>query len=346
MQAELSGYRRASSGAIRIFAVWNLAILLVVLIAVFTILKPDTFLTAFTFQSLLTTRSINALLALAVMIPLAANQFDLSSANILGLSQVLAIGFQVNQGLPWPVAVLLCMVIGALVGLVNGVMVVRFGINSFIATLGSGTFLLGISQGYTGGHQVIGTLPDGFLALSGHFLGTGIPTPVLYVIGLGIVLWIVFDYLPLGRFLYVIGDAPRAAELNAIPTGLYITLAFVASGVISGFAGAVMQAQMQVGQATVGPDLMLPAFTGALLGTTTIQPGRPNVWGTCLAVGVLGVAVAGLSQLGAPFFVEYLFDGAMLILAVGFAVATQKRKERRRSEEAQARAARPAAEKA
>lgn len=346
MQAEASGYRRASAGAIRIFAVWNLAILLLVLIVAFAILKPNTFLTAFTFQSLLTTRSINALLALAVMIPLAANQFDLSSANILGLSQVLAIGFQVNQGLPWPVALVLCLIIGALVGLANGVMVVRFGINSFIATLGSGTFLLGVSQGYTGGHQVIGALPDSFLALSGRLLGTGIPTPILYVLGLGVILWIVFDYLPLGRFLYVIGDAPRAAELNAIPTGKYITLSFVASGVISAFAGVIMQAQMQVGQATVGPDLMLPAFTGALLGTTTIQPGRPNVWGTCLAVGVLGVAVAGLSQLGAPFFVEYLFDGAMLILAVGLAVATQKRKERRRAEEAQARAATPATEKA
>ena len=72
---------------------------------------------------------------------------------------------------------------------------------------------------------------------------------------------------------------------------------------------------------------MLPAFTGALLGATAIRPGRPNVWGTILAVAVLAVAVAGLTQLGAPFFVENLFNGAMLILAVGLAGYTHRRRE-------------------
>ena len=98
---------------------------------------------------------------------------------------------------------------------------------------------------------------------------------------------------------------------------------------LAAFAGIVLQAQLQVGQSTVGQELMLPAFTGALLGATAIRPGRPNVWGTVLAVAVLAVAVAGLTQLGAPFFVETLFNGAMLILAVGLAVATHRRRERR-----------------
>jgi ribose transport system permease protein len=99
--------------------------------------------------------------------------------------------------------------------------------------------------------------------------------------------------------------------------------------VLAAFAGVVLQAQLQVGQSTVGQELMLPAFTGALLGATAIRPGRPNVWGTVLAVAVLAVAVAGLTQLGAPFFVENLFNGAMLVLAVGLAVATHRRREER-----------------
>lgn len=322
----------------RLFATWNLVILFVLLMVLFAILKPDTFLTAFTFQSLINTRSINALLALAVMIPLAANHFDLSTASILGLSQVLAIGLQVQQGVPWPLACAICIVLGAIVGLINGIIVVRFGISSFIATLGSGTLLLGISQWYTNGVQIIGALPDGFTGLSGQIAGTGIPVAAAYVIIAALILWVVFDYLPLGRFLYVIGDAPRAAELSAIPSGRYVTLAFVASGTISAFAGIVMEAQMQVGQSTVGQELMLPAFTGALLGTTAIRPGRPNVWGTIVSVAVLAVAVAGLTQLGAPFYVENLFNGGMLIIAVGFAVATQRRRERRRIQNAAAAA--------
>ncbi|MCC6792946.1 MAG: ABC transporter permease [Thermomicrobiales bacterium] len=346
MSAAPQAHSPIIAGLTRLIAVWNLLILLVVLMIAFSLLIPDTFLTPFTFQSLINTRSINAMLALAVMIPLTANQFDLSTASVLGLSQVLAIGLQVNQGLPWPLACAICLLMGATVGLANGILVVRFGINSFIATLGSGTLLLGLSQWYTGGRQIVGALPEGFTALSDHFLNTGIPIAAIYVIVIAVVLWVVFDYLPLGRFLYVIGDAPRAAELNAIPIGRYITLAFVASGVISAFAGIVMEAQMQVGQSTVGQELMLPAFTGALLGTTAIRPGRPNVWGTIVAVAVLAVAVAGLTQLGAPFFVENLFNGAMLVLAVGLAVATQKRRERRRAREADTRAALAAPEKA
>ena len=312
--------RRFRSSATHFFSVWNLAILLVLLIVVFSILKGDTFLTAFTFQSMMNSRSINAMVALAVMIPLASNNFDLSVASILGISQVLANGLLTQQGLPWQLAAVLCILLGAFVGLVNGLLVTRAKINSFIATLGTGTLLLGLNQWYTGGMQVVGLLARRLRRAVRQDSYTGIPAAVVYVLIIGIVLWIVFDYLPLGRYLYVIGDSPRAAELTGISATTYVTLAFVASGTIAAFAGVMLQAQLQVGQSTVGQELMLPAFTGALLGATAIRPGRPNVWGTVLAVAVLAVAVAGLTQLGAPFFVENLFNGAMLILAVGLPV--------------------------
>jgi ribose transport system permease protein len=313
----------------QLFATWNLLILLALLIVLFGVAKGDTFLTAFTFQSMVSTRSINAMVALAVMIPLAANSFDLSAASVLGISQVLANGLQTQQNLPWPLVMVLCLLLGAAIGFVNGVLVTRVRINSFIATLGSGTFLLGMNQWYTGGRQVVGTLSQSFLLISGKLGSTGIPLPVVYLLVIALLLWVVFDYLPAGRWLYVIGDAPRAAELTGIPVSRCVTLAFVASGTLAAFAGVVLQAQLQVGQSTVGQELMLPAFTGALLGATAIRPGRPNVWGTVLAVAVLAVAVAGLTQLGAPFFVENLFNGAMLVLAVGLAVVTHRRREQR-----------------
>ena len=119
----------------------------------------------------------------------------------------------------------------------------------------------------------------------------------------------VFEYLPLGRYLYVLGASPRAAELNGISARRYVTLGFVAAGMLAAFAGIVLQSQLQVGQSSVGQEYLLPAFTAALLGATSIRPGRVNVWGTVLAVAVLAVTVAGLNQLGAPFFVEPLFNG-------------------------------------
>jgi ribose transport system permease protein len=331
MSVPAANIRSLKGRAAQFFSVWNLAILLVVLIIAFSLLKGDTFLTAFTFQSMMNSRSINALVALAVMIPLASNNFDLSVASILGISQVLANGLQTQQGLSWQSACLASLCLGAVIGLINGLLVTRAKINSFIATLGSGTLLLGINQWYTGGRQVVGVLPPDFTAISGKIPFTGVPAAIAYVFIVAIILWIVFDYLPLGRFLYVIGDSPRAAELTGISIPFYVTMAFIASGTLAGFAGVILQAQLQVGQSTVGQELMLPAFTGALLGATAIRPGRPNVWGTLLAVAVLAVAVAGLTQLGAPFFVENLFNGGMLILAVGLAGYTHRRKERRKT---------------
>ena len=334
-----SNARAAGSALTHFVSVWNLAILLVLLIVVFSLLKGDTFLTAFTFQSMMNSRSIYALAALAVMIPLASNNFDLSVASVLGISQVLANGLQTQQGLPWQVAALACIALGAFVGFINGLLVARAKINSFIATLGAGTLLLGLNQWYTGGRQVVGLLPPDFVALSGMLPYIGTPVALAYVVAVALVLWVVFDYLPVGRYLYVIGDSPRAAELTGINAKTYVTLAFVASGTLAAFAGVILQAQLQVGQSTVGQELLLPAFTGALLGATAIRPGRPNVWGTLLAVAVLAVAVAGLTQLGAPFFVEQLFNGAMLVLAVGLAGYTQRRRERRNAAAKEGKAA-------
>lgn len=311
---------------VRLVSNWGLLILLAALILLFAALKPDTFPTAFTFTSLANNRSIYALAALAVMIPLTANQFDLSVAGVLGISQILAIGLQTQQGMPWWLACLTVLAIGAAVGLVNGILITRIQINSFIATLGTGSVLLGILQWYTEGRQVIGTLAPEFIALSGR-IGI-IPLALIYVIVIGIVLWVVFTYLPFGRRLYVLGENPKAAELNGISASRNVTAAFVIGGLVAAFAGIVLQAQLRVGQSTVGQEFLLPAFTGALLGATAIKPGRTNVWGTLIAVAVLAVTVAGLNQLGAPFFVEPLFNGFMLIVAVGLSVTAARRRDR------------------
>jgi ribose transport system permease protein len=312
----------------RIVSVWGLLIVLVVLIALFSALAPDTFPTAFTFTSLTNNRSIYALAALAVMIPMTANQFDLSVAGVIGVTQILTIGLQTQQGMPWWGACLTVLAIGATVGLVNGWLVARVGINSFIATLGTGSVLIGALQWYTEGRQIIGAMAPEFIALAGRLPGTPVPLALVYVLALAFALWLVFEYTPLGRYLYVIGDNPRAAELNGIREARYVTIAFVAAGIVAAIAGIVLQAQLRVGQSTVGQEFLLPAFTGALLGATCIKPGRTNVFGTLIAVAVLAVTVAGLNQLGAPFFVEPLFNGLMLTLAVGLSVTAARRRTR------------------
>jgi ribose transport system permease protein len=328
--------RYVGSAITRAISVWGLLVLLVVLIVVFSLLKPDTFPTFFNIKSILNNKSVQALVALAVFIPMTANHFDLSAGFNLGISQVLAIGLQ-GQGLPWWAAVIAVLLMGATVGFANGILVTRVKIDSFIATLGTGTVLYGLNAWYTGGQQVLADLPRPFLAISGS-IGY-VPAPALYTLVVSLGLWLVFEYLPLGRYLYVLGASPRAAELNGIAAKRYVTLGFVAAGTLASFAGIVLQSQLQIGQSSVGQEYLLPAFTAALLGATSIRPGRVNVWGTVLAVAVLAVTVAGLNQLGAPFFVEPLFNGSMLILAVGLAVQASQRRTRLGSEADRAAAA-------
>ena len=148
------------------------------------------------------------------------------------------------------------------------------------------------------------------------------------MLAIALLLWIVTEYLPIGRYLYAIGANPRAAELNGIPTRRYVIGAFVASGAITAFAGVVLAARLRIGQASVGLDFLLPALVGAFLGSTTIKPGRVNVWGTLVGVIILAVGISGIQQFGGAFWVEPLFNGVTLLIAIGFAGWTGRRRGR------------------
>ncbi len=309
---------RTGSTVSKLIANQGLLLITVVLVIVFSAVLPNTFPTLLTAQSILSDRSTIAFLALAEMIVISAGQFDLSIGYGIGLAHILAVGLQVKSGVPWPLAIAIVIALGAGIGLVNGLLVRRAKIDSFIATLGVGTILYAISEWYTGGQQISGALPAPFVAINGA-APLAIPIPALYVLALAVLLWIAFEYLPIGRYLYAIGSNERAAELIGIPIDRYVIGAFVSSGVVTAIAGIVLAAKLQVGQSNIGPEYLLPAFVGALLGSTSVRPGRVNVWGTLIAVLILAVGISGIQQMGASFFVEPLFNGLTLIVAVGLA---------------------------
>ena len=294
-----------------------LLVVLALLIVTFTLLLPHTFPTAFNFRLLSSEKSVVALLALAVLVPLSANHYDLSVGSVLGLVAIITIGFQVNSGMPWKLAVALAIAAAALVGAINGLLVTRFRVGSFIATLGVGTVVYGVGLWYTGGEQVNGNLPNEFLQIASPLFG--MPLPAIIALVVATLMWLLYSFFPIGRYLYIIGDNPRAAELIGIPVKRYTFLAFVASGVLTGLSGVILAAELRVGQSAVGPEYLLPAFAAVLFGATSINPGRVNVWGTISAVLVLAVAVSGLEQEGAQAYVEPMFNGGMLVIAVAIA---------------------------
>jgi ribose transport system permease protein len=309
----------------RYIPVYGLPIIAVLLIALFSALFPDTFPTLANANALIDNKAIIALLSLAVLAPMAAGKIDLTIGFGIVLWHILAIALQLHFHLPWQAAVATVLVLGGCLGLINALLVEFAQIDAFVATLGTGTIIYAIALWYTGGRQIVGPLPDGFYAIDGlHVLG--IPISAVYVLVLSVVLWLVFDYLPLGRFIYAIGANPRAAALNGISVGRYVTLTFITSGVLTAFAGVVLASQLQIGQASVGLDFLLPALVGVFLGSTTIKPGRVNVWGTLVGVAVLAVGISGIQQLGADFYVEPLFNGVTLIGSIGIAGFAQRRR--------------------
>jgi ribose transport system permease protein len=216
-------------------------------------------------------------------------------------------------------------VLGVIVGALNGLLVEVARIDSFIATLGTGTVLYALALWHTGGRQMVGELPQGFYDISTTFV-FGLPITGYYLLVITVVLWVVLEYTPVGRYLYAIGANPRAAALNGIPVRKYVIGAFMASGTMTALAGVILASKLRIGQASVGLEFLLPALVGAFLGSTTIKPGRVNVWGTIVGVAILAVGISGIQQFGGSFWVEPLFNGVTLLIAIGIAGYAQRRK--------------------
>ena len=318
-----SGVRHSDSAVSR-FALVAFTIGLIVL---FSILLPRTFPTTLDLRSIGSSNSVIAMLALASMVPIATGKFDISVGYALGLSEVLTIVLQSQEHIAWPFVIPIVVVIGALVGVINGTLVEFAQIDSFIATLGTGYILYGVMLAITSGNEVLANLPSTFVSLGNGALGS-IPYSMLFVIGLAFVLWIVLEFLPIGRFLYAVGANARAAELNGIPVRRVVIGAFVTSGALTALAGTLLAAQLGAGEPSIGNDYLLPALVGALLGTTALHPGRANAWGTIVAIVALAVGIAGLEQFGVQFFVDPIFDGFTLLVAVGVAGITSRRTKR------------------
>ena len=323
-KAELKGLSMGKR-LMRFLPVYGLVILTIFLIGLFSVLLPNTFPTMLNLRSIVSDKAIIALLSLGAMIPMAAGRIDLTVGYGIVLWHILAISMQTMLGLPWPVAVAVVLILGALTGFFNGLLVEVAKIDSFIATLGTGTVLYALALWHTGGRQMVGVLPDGFYALNNTFV-FGLPITGYYLIAITVVMWIILEYTPVGRYLYAIGANQRAAQLNGIPTRKYVIGAFVASGTMTALAGVLLAAKLRIGQASVGLEFLLPALVGAFLGSTTIKPGRVNVWGTVVGVVILAVGISGIQQFGGSIWVEPLFTGVTLLVAIGIAGYAQRKK--------------------
>ncbi|MCB8881412.1 ABC transporter permease [Acidisoma cellulosilytica] len=294
-------------------------------IIVFSIVLPGVFLTWGNFSVLFATQAPGAVLALALIIPLTAGDYDLSVGATLTLSAVI-IGV-LNAVLQWPVALAIpvSLAAGLAMGLINAFFIVYVRIPSLVVTLGSASVAAGLVQWISNSSTISGISPA-LIGVIGHrFLG--ISLVFYYVLALACIIWIVFEYTGLGRSILFVGRSREVARLSGLNVDWIRAACLVVSSLLAALGGVAYAGLLGAADPFSGLNYLLPAFAAAYLGATAILPGRFNALGALIAVYFLATGITGLTMLGIPIWVTSVFNGGALIVAVTVSQFARGREE-------------------
>jgi ribose transport system permease protein len=308
----------------RLFERVALILVWLLIIGAFGAAMPKSFLNWGNFAILFASYAPAALLALAIIVPLTAGDYDLSVGATLTLSSCVIGVLNVWAGLPILLVLVLALLAGAVVGLVNAFFIIYVRIPSLVVTLGTTSLITGIVQWMTNS-STIGGIDNALImaVVGGRFLG--VPYAFYYAIVAAIVMSYVFDFTPLGRRLLFVGRGREVARLNGISVDRVRLGALITSGVLAAAAGILYAGVLGSADPYSGLNFLLPAFAAAFLGATTILPGRFNPWGAIVAVYFHATGITGLTMLGIPLWVTNVFNGGALILAVTISQFTRGR---------------------
>ncbi|MGI6400495.1 MAG: ABC transporter permease [Bacillota bacterium] len=284
------------------------------LLIIFFSLKAPRFLSVTNAISLLRQISILSLLSTGLTFCMILNEFDLSIGEMCGLSGVLVTSLLL-AGYSQIAAVLLVLFIGVIFGLLNGLIVTKVRISSFIVTLAMSTIILGFNYFITRGKPIYGQFPAGFIALGrGDLLSIPVPVIIALVfLTLGIIFTKKTKY---GRYMYAIGGNIIAARYSGIATDRYRILGLVLSQFCAAMGGIVLASRLGSGQPTAGSGYLMNCFATVFLGTAIFGERIPNLLGTFVGVVIMGVLNNGLTMIAVPYYYEYIIQGAVLIGAV------------------------------
>jgi ribose transport system permease protein len=296
---------------------WALTILL------FSIVEPGSFLQAANFTSIFNSQAVQVVLTCSLVMTLTASEYDLSAASVLSLSAMLIAVLNAQLGVPIGIAIVASLAAGLLVGAINGFLVVVIGIESIIATLGMGSLVSGITLWISHSNLISGisdTLVE--LVIVPQFFG--ISFGFVYAVLITAALWYFLTYTPIGRQLLFVGRGRRIARLSGLPVAKLRYGALMSGSLLASIAGVLYAGTSASADPNSGDSFMLPAFAAAFLGSTSIVPGRFNAWGSFCAVYFLVTGIYGLSLMGIQVFIQNLFYGGALIVAVALSVLVRR----------------------
>jgi ribose transport system permease protein len=298
----------------------------------FSITKGDTFLSSASFKLVLTDPAVyNGTLALAFLVPLATGTYDLAIGANMSMALVISTYLASTDKTSDIMAMVIALAACGIAGFISGFFVVKLKVNSFIATLGMSQVITAFVQ-KTSSQSINDAFTDSYRDIGRHEL-LGLPLYWYYMMILAVIVWYVFEHTPVGRHMFATGGNPEAARLAGLRTDRLVWGSLVASGMIGGFAGIIYGWKVGNYAATVGPGFLFPAIAAVFFGASQLK-GRPNVWGTFIALYTLAWGIKGLQLtfVSNTRWIEPLFQGVSLLAAVSLAshqgvVRIRKQKE-------------------
>jgi len=291
----------------------------------------------FIFQSV----AITGILALGVTCTLVVDGFDLSIGSVATSSLMMSAYFLVILETSALTAIIACLLMGAFVGLINGILIVRMKVPDLLATLGMMFLLIGLQRVPTEGRSIAtgmrlpsgevadGIFPESFLWIGRHrfdlFLEKLIPVPVVIFILVALFIWIFLELTRHGRLMYAIGSNERAAALSGTNTNFYKVLAYVISGVTASIGGLLLAARLGRGDIASGNNLLLDSVAAALIGFAVLGAAKPNALGTAIGALFVGILLQGLTMMNAPYYTQDFVKGGVLVIALVFTFALTSR---------------------
>ncbi|MEA5004061.1 MAG: ABC transporter permease [Christensenella sp.] len=300
-------------GKIKRFPQLSIVCAFIVLFVVLSI-ASDSFLTESNLINVVRQASPSLIVAIGMTFVLILGGIDLSVGSVACLAGTLAAGFMTTNGLPVPAGLLLGLLVGAAIGLINGIIIAKVKIPAFIVTLALMSTARGLALVYTGGRPIT-NIPEAALQLGRGYVGA-IPVPVIIMIVVVAVAWIVLGSTKFGRHVYATGGNEECARLSGIKVDWTKIAVYTISGFTAGLTGILLTMRLASGQPTLGQGMELDAIAAVVLGGTALTGGKGYIFGTIIGCLFMQLLSNGFNILGISSFWQQVFTGIILLVAV------------------------------
>ena len=297
-----------------LFSSYGTIIAGILIVIIFSALSPTSFATIDNVINITRQISLLVVIAIGATLVMSVNEFDLSIGAIASLGGVISAKLAAD-GVPIILCLLIPILVGFIVGVINGSIITHFNVLSFVTTLAMGTVIGGITFWFTGGSTIFENIPEGFKWI-GQTNVAGIPFLTIIMLVLILVFWFFMTQMATGRRLYAIGGNEKAAKVSGIAVNRYKTLAFALCGMLAALTGALLSSRLGSAHPTGGDGYFLNAYAAVFLGMTVARSGVPNIFGTFFGAAILGILANGLTILQVPTFLQNVITGVIIIIAL------------------------------